>query len=56
MVLSLVAVEDGVTVEDVSLWSVRYRLVDPQQLNAALAALLPGSLDHVATTVADGRN
>ncbi|MFI1359941.1 hypothetical protein ACH4TV_41125 [Streptomyces sp. NPDC020898] len=35
------AVEDGVAVEDVSLWSVRYRLVDPQQLHAALAPSYP---------------
>ncbi|MFJ6898227.1 hypothetical protein [Streptomyces hokutonensis] len=55
LILALVAEEDGAAVEDVSLWSVRYRLGDPEQLHQALSALLPGPLDHVATTVADGR-
>ena len=55
LILALVAVEDGTAIEDISLWSVRYRLGDPQQLHQTLTALLPGPLDHVATTVADAR-
>ncbi|MFJ9893467.1 hypothetical protein ACIQPR_09045 [Streptomyces sp. NPDC091280] len=55
LIFALVAVEDGVAVQDVSLWSVRYRLGEPQQVRQALSVLLPGPLDHVATTVAEGR-
>lgn len=55
LILALVAVEDGTAIEDISLWSVRYRLGDPKQLHQKLTALLPGPLNHVATTVADAR-
>ncbi|AZP17840.1 hypothetical protein EJC51_18075 [Streptomyces aquilus] len=55
LTLALVAGEDGTAIEDISLWSVRYRLGDTQKLRQTLADLLPGPLDHVATTVADAR-
>ncbi|HEY8984259.1 MAG TPA: hypothetical protein VIU15_32365 [Streptomyces sp.] len=54
LVLALVAAEDGIAVEDVSLWSVRYRVADPGVWQA-LSAVLPGPLDHVATTVEGGQ-
>lgn len=56
LILALVAAEDGAAVGDISLWSVRYWASDSGRLWQALAAVLPGPLDHVTTTVEDGQD
>ncbi|MDX3781394.1 hypothetical protein [Streptomyces europaeiscabiei] len=55
LIYALVAVEDGTAIDDIAYWAVRYRLSDPRRLHEALSALLPGPLDHAASTVEGGR-